>query len=56
MKGVRREANRIVIGANTERSADVLRRIYEPLTAGDLSTLREWIDDLDAVIASRSEN
>ncbi len=26
--------DRIVIGANTERSADVLRRIYEPLTAG----------------------
>jgi UDPglucose 6-dehydrogenase len=26
--------DRIVVGANTERSADVLRRIYEPLTGG----------------------
>jgi len=26
--------DRIVVGANTDRSADVLRRIYEPLTAG----------------------
>jgi UDPglucose 6-dehydrogenase len=26
--------DRIVIGANSERAADVLRRIYEPLTAG----------------------
>jgi UDPglucose 6-dehydrogenase len=26
--------DRIVIGANTERSAEVLRRIYEPLTGG----------------------
>jgi UDPglucose 6-dehydrogenase len=26
--------DRIVIGANSERSADVLRRIYEPLTSG----------------------
>jgi UDPglucose 6-dehydrogenase len=26
--------DRIVVGANTERSAEVLRRIYEPLTAG----------------------
>jgi hypothetical protein len=28
----------------------------EPLTAGDLSTLREQIADLDAIIASRSES
>ncbi len=27
--------DRIVVGANTERSAEVLRRIYEPLTSGD---------------------
>jgi UDPglucose 6-dehydrogenase len=27
--------DRIVVGANTERSADVLRRIYEPLTGGE---------------------
>jgi UDPglucose 6-dehydrogenase len=27
--------DRIVVGAHSERSADVLRRIYEPLTAGD---------------------
>lgn len=26
--------DRIVVGANSERSADVLRRIYEPLTSG----------------------
>jgi UDPglucose 6-dehydrogenase len=26
--------DRIVVGANTDRSADVLRRIYEPLTGG----------------------
>jgi len=26
--------DRIVVGANSERSSDVLRRIYEPLTAG----------------------
>jgi UDPglucose 6-dehydrogenase len=26
--------DRIVVGANTERSAEVLRRIYEPLTSG----------------------
>ena len=26
--------DRIVVGANSERSAEVLRRIYEPLTAG----------------------
>jgi UDPglucose 6-dehydrogenase len=30
--------DRIVIGANTERSAEVLRRIYEPLTAGTYYT------------------
>jgi len=28
---------RIVVGASSERSADVLRRIYEPLTGGTLS-------------------
>jgi UDPglucose 6-dehydrogenase len=27
--------DRIVVGSNSERSADVLRRIYEPLTGGD---------------------
>lgn len=27
--------DRIVVGANTDRSAEVLRRIYEPLTSGD---------------------
>ena len=26
--------DRIVVGANSERSADLLRRIYEPLTSG----------------------
>ena len=26
--------DRIVVGANTERAAEVLRRIYEPLTGG----------------------
>jgi UDPglucose 6-dehydrogenase len=30
--------DRIVVGANTERSANVLRRIYEPLTSGSYYT------------------
>jgi len=30
--------DRIVVGANTERSAEVLRRIYEPLTGGGYYT------------------
>jgi len=30
--------DRIVVGANTERAANVLRRIYEPLTAGSYYT------------------
>jgi hypothetical protein len=43
-------------GSEIASSIEFQLKSDEPLTAGDLSTLREWIDDLDAVIASRSEN
>jgi UDPglucose 6-dehydrogenase len=42
--------DRIVVGAETERAAEVLRKIYQPLTSG------EYYRGLNAVPGSRSES
>ena len=43
-------------GSEIASSIEFLLKSGEPLTADDLSSLREQITDLDAVIASRSED
>jgi HPt (histidine-containing phosphotransfer) domain-containing protein len=43
-------------GSEIASSIEFQLKSDEPLTAGDLSTLREQIADLDAIIASRSES